>query len=139
MTLVHWNPLHELDAMERRMRRALDDMGIVPAALPAADVYETPTAYVFELEVPGFDQKELTVEVIDHTLAIKGERRAVKEEKGKNYRLHERLADAFERRFHLPAEADATSLAADFANGVLVVRAPKATETKPQKVAIKAG
>lgn len=136
MTLVRWNPLQELDAMERRMRRIFDEAGIAPAPLPAADVYETEGEWVFELEVPGFEEKQLTVEVGDHTLTVKGERLEKKEEKGKTFRLQERLAKQFERRFELPAEAETGKLAADFKDGVLTVHAPKAKAATPRKIAI---
>lgn len=136
MTLMRRNPLQELDAMERRMRRIFDEAGIAPAPLPAADVYETEGEWVFELEVPGFEEKQLTVEVSDHTLTVKGERLERREEKGKTFRVQERLAKEFERRFELPAEAETGKLAADFKDGVLTVHAPKAKAATPRKIAI---
>ena len=136
MQLVRWSPFAELDAMERRMRRVFDEAGITPAPLPAADVYETDAEYIFELEVPGFDEEKLSVEVIDHTLTVKGERTEEKEEQGKTFRLQERLAKEFERRFELPLEADSAGIAADFTAGVLTVHAPKAKAARPRVVAI---
>ena len=136
MQLVRWSPFAELDAMERRMRRVFDEAGITPAPLPAADVYETDAEYIFELEVPGFEEEKLSVEVVDHTLTVKGERTEEKEEQGKTFRLQERLAKEFERRFELPLEADAAEIAADFKAGVLTVHAPKAKAAKPRAVAI---
>ncbi|HEX5800306.1 MAG TPA: Hsp20/alpha crystallin family protein [Gaiellaceae bacterium] len=138
MQLVRWNPFQELDVMERRMRRLFDEAGIVPAPLPAADVYETPGEYVLELEVPGFDEKELAIEVSDHTLTVKGERMEEKREEGKTFRLQERLAKQFERRFELPAEAETGKVAADFKAGVLTVHAPKAKTSEPHTVKIAA-
>jgi HSP20 family protein len=138
MNLVRWSPFPEFEAIDRRMRRMLDEFGIVPTALPAADVFETEKEYAFELEVPGFEEKELTVEVSDHTLVVKGERRETKDEKEKQYRLHERLEKAFERRFELPPEADAESIGAEFTKGVLIVHAPKLKALEPRKVAIAA-
>ena len=44
-------------------------------ALPATDIYETEDEYVVELEVPGYEEKELTIEVFDHMLTVKGEQR----------------------------------------------------------------
>jgi HSP20 family protein len=138
MNLVRWSPFPEFGAIDRRMRRMLDEFGIVPTALPAADVFETEKEYAFELEVPGFEEKELTVEVSDHTLVVKGERRETKDEKAKQYRLHERLEKAFERRFELPPEADTESIGAEFTKGVLIVHASKLEALEPRKVAIAA-
>jgi HSP20 family protein len=136
MTIVKWTPLMELDPIERRMRRWLEEFGFAPLVAPPTDIYETEDEYVVELEVPGFDEKELTVEVVDHTLAIKGERVAVKEEEKKEFALHERLAGRFERRFALPVAADTDQVKALFAKGVLEVHAPKAPIAKPRKVTI---
>lgn len=138
MTIVKWTPFMELEPMERRMRRVFDDIGFVPALAPAADIYETDDEYVVELEVPGYEEKELAIEVFDHTLTIKGERDKTKEEKRKEFTLHERVERKFERRFVLPVGTDTEHLEAVFAKGVLEVHAPKMQEAQPKKVAITA-
>lgn len=135
-TIVKWSPFHELDSMERRMRRMLEETGFAPTLPPAADIYETGEEFVIELEVPGFEEKELGIEVSDHRLVVKGERSEAKEQKEKTFRLRERLERAFERRFELPAEADTAHVQARFAKGVLEVHAPKLAVSKPKKVEI---
>lgn len=124
-TLVKWAPFSELDVIERRMRRMLEDFGLAAAPLPAADMYETDKEIVVELDVPGFDEQELVLEVLDHTLTIKGEKTAETEEKRKSYYLHERLEKHFERRFTLPPEVDTEHIDARFHTGVLEVHVPK--------------
>jgi HSP20 family protein len=138
MTIVRWSPFPEIEAFDRRIRRMLDEVGIAPAAIPAADVYETDKEFTFELEAPGFEENELSVEVSDHTLVVKGEQLETKDEKDKQYRLHERLEKTFERRFALPLDVDTTSIGAAFTKGVLTVSAPKVEVPKPRKVAIAA-
>lgn len=135
-TLVRWTPFRDLDLMERRMRRFFDDVGFVPAPLPAADVYETPQEFVVELEVPGFAEKDLGLEVTDHTIVVRGEVKETKEEQEKTYLLHERLERTFERRFSLPEQADAEKVTATFKEGVLELHAPKIVAVKPRKIAI---
>lgn len=135
MQLTRWSSFPELDSMERRMRRFFD-VGAAPAPLPAADVYETDGDYVFELEVPGFEEQQLTVQVSDHTLSVRGERAKETEEKGKTFHLHERLATQFERRFQLPPEVLGDKVFADFDAGILTVHAPKQQAAEPRKVAI---
>jgi HSP20 family protein len=135
-TLQKWTPFRELDTMER-MRGMLEDIGFGPFTVPAADFYETDRDYVIELEVPGFEEKELGIEVSDHTLTIKGERKEEAEkEPDRSFRFHERLERIFERRFYLPAEADTEHVKATFAKGILTVLTPKAPETKPRRVPI---
>jgi HSP20 family protein len=136
MQLISWSPFPELDVMERRMRRFFDEVGAAPAALPAADVYETDGDFVFELEVPGFEEKQLTVQVSDHTLSVTGERVETTEEMDKTFHLRERLAAQFERRFELPPEVVGDKVFAEFDAGVLTVHAPKGNAAEPRKVAI---
>jgi HSP20 family protein len=136
MTIVKWTPFTELDSMERRMRRIFEEIGFAPVLAPAADVYETDDEFVVELEVPGYEEKELSIEVSDHMLAIKGSRTKTKEEKRKEFALHERLEREFERRFILPRDADTEHLKAVFGDGVLEGHAEKLQAAKPKKVEI---
>lgn len=136
-TIEKWTPLRELDLLDRRMRRFFEDLGVAPAPLPAADVYETDGELVVELEVPGFDEKELEVEVFDHTLAITGQRTTETEaEPEKTMRVRERLDRSFERRFQLPLEVDTKHVKAEYAKGILALHVPKTTRAIPRKVEI---
>ena len=72
-TLVKQSLFPEIESMERRFRRILEGTPLtafVPVFLPAADIYETPEEYVVELEVPGYTEEKLAVEVSDHTLVV---------------------------------------------------------------------
>jgi len=136
--LERFSPFRDADLMERRMRRLFSEFPFpfMPALTPAADIYETETEFVVELEVPGYQEKELEVEVSDHTLVVKGERTEEIEEEEKTLRLHERLAASFERRFALAAETDAAKLTAVYSSGLLTLHMPKSDKFKPRKIAI---
>jgi len=136
--LVKPPSVFEFDTMERRLRRMLDGFGLgcAPTPLPAADVYDTGKEWVVELEVPGYEEKELTLEISDHTLTVTGSRTQVKDETDKSFRLHERLEYEFERAFALPAEIDSEHVTARFDKGVLEVHAPKLAIVEPRKIAI---
>jgi HSP20 family protein len=139
-TLEKWAPpLPDLDIFERRVRRLFHDLGVAQAITPAADVYEAATEVVIELDVPGFDEKDLTVEVTDHTLAISGKRGEEKESTEKTLRYRERLQSSFERRFQLPREADPDRIVAEYAKGVLTLHIPKLEERKRKLVKIEHG
>lgn len=133
---VKWAPFSDLDVIERRMRRMLEDFGVAAAPLPAADMYETDKELIVELDLPGFEEKELALEVSDHTLTIKGERLAEKEEKRKSYYLQERLEKHFERRFTLPPDVDTEHIDAKFHTGVLEVHVPKVEPLKARTIEI---
>jgi HSP20 family protein len=137
-TIVRWAPFREFDVVDRRMRRLLEDFGVAPAQLPAADMYETEKELIVELEVPGFDEKELSLEASDHVLTIKGERIEEKEEEEKTFFLHERLEKHFERSLTMPIEADLDRVAATFRAGVLEVHVPKIEPAKARKIEIEA-
>jgi HSP20 family protein len=137
-TVVKWGPFQDLDVFERRMRRMLEDWGVAPAPLPAADVYETDKELVVELDVPGYAEKELALEVTDHTLTITGARKTEKEEKERSFYLHERLEKQFERRFTLPSDVDTAKIDAMFRTGVLEVHVPKIQHAKARTIEIKA-
>jgi HSP20 family protein len=137
-TLVKQSPFPELESMERRLRRLFEGAPLtsfVPTMLPAADVYETPKEFVVELEVPGYTEKQLEIEVSDHTLTVTG-RGEESKEAGKTYRLQERLERTFKREFRLPPETDGEHVTAQFEQGVLEVHAPKLATSKPHKVEI---
>ena len=137
MTLLEkWTPLRELDLMDRRMRRFFGDLGFVPPVPPAADIYETDGELVVELEVPGFDEKELEVGITDHTLSITGERKEQTEKKETALLLRERLETSFTRRFELPPDTGGGHIRAEYSKGVLAVHVPKTAHEKPRKVEI---
>ena len=137
MTLIIRSPsLLDFDAIDRRFRRMLETFGVAPAVIPAADVYETGKEWVVELEVPGYEEKDLSLELRDNTLTVKGAREQVTDEKDKAFRLHERLERHFERTFALPSEVDTDEVTAMFSKGVLEVHARKSTAPEARTIEI---
>jgi len=137
--LVKQSLVPEFESMERRFRRIFEGTPLtafVPNLLPAADIYETPREYVVELEVPGYTEQELGIEVSDHMLTITGTRAETKQEAEKTYRLQERLERTFKREFRLPPGTEGERVTAQFEHGVLEVHAPKLATVKSHKVSI---
>jgi HSP20 family protein len=110
------------------------------ATMPAVDVVESEKAYELTAELPGMDEKNIEVKVVNGNLIIKGEKQEEKEEKNKDYYLHERNFGSFERSFGVPEGVDADKIEASFKKGVLTVTLPKKPEAqKPaKKIEIKA-
>jgi HSP20 family protein len=121
--------------MERSMR-GLGMPLLHLAPLPAADMYETDKEVVVELEVPGFEEKELEIEMLDHVLTVKGKHEATTDTSEKTFHLHERIEQEFERRFELPSTVDTEKLTATFKTGVLELHAPKAEIAQPKKIPV---
>jgi HSP20 family protein len=133
--LERWTPFRDLELMEQRMRRLFPLPPFAAPIAPAADIFETKDEFVFELEVPGYEEKELDVELSDHLLTIAGNRQ-VEKSTAKTVRLHERLESSFERSFQLPADTDGELLKAMYDKGILTLHVPKTAESKPLKVPI---
>jgi HSP20 family protein len=125
-----------LSAAEPLFRR-----GLTRATLPAVDVVESEKAYEITAELPGMDDKNIEVKVADGRLTIKGEKQEEKEEKEKDYYLHERRFGSFERSFDVPESVDTDKIEASFKKGVLTVTLPKKPEAqKPaKKIEVKTG
>jgi HSP20 family protein len=104
------------------------------SAAPAVDFVENDKSYKLTAELPGMDEKNIDVKVVDGGLMIKGEKKEEKEDKAKNYYMSERRFGSFERYFRLPNGVDAEKIDAQFKNGVLSVTLPKKPEAqKPEK------
>lgn len=96
------------------------------------NLYREKEQYILRAEVPGFDKKDLSLEVVDGSLILSGHHR--KEEKAKG--TEESGETRFTRTVPLPEEIDATGIKAEYANGVLTVTMPKRAEAKPRQIAI---
>jgi HSP20 family protein len=102
--------------------------------VPELDVRENTNAITIEAELPGVDEKNVTVTVANGVLTIKGEKKQEREEKNENYYLSERSYGAFERSLRLPDTIDESKVEAKFDKGVLKVTAAKKPEAvKPER------
>ena len=138
------------ESFQREMNRLFDDffrgagVGTSPArfggaegsfggaATPRVDVSESDDAYEVTAELPGLEEKDVEVLLDRNLLTLKGEKRAEREEKGKDYHLTERTFGTFRRSIPLPAEVDQGKVEAHFRNGVLTVKLPKAEQARSQ-------
>ena len=93
---------------------------------PNADAAATDEFYEIDMELPGVKSENVDVSVHENTITIKGEKRSQREEKGRAYFFSEREYGAFQRSFRLPADVDPKNVTADFNDGVLSIRIPKA-------------
>jgi HSP20 family protein len=114
--------------------------GLTLATTPAVDVIEKDNAYEISAELPGMDEKNIEVKLSNGGLTIKGEKQEEKEEKKKDYYLHECHFGSFERCFAVPEGVDTDKIEASFKKGVLTVKLPKKPEAiKPaKKIEVKA-
>lgn len=101
-------------------------------AMPRVDVSETPEALTIAAELPGMDEKDVTLTVERGVLTLKGEKRHEKEEKERGYHLIERSYGTIGRSFRLPDTVDPDKITAAFDKGVLTITLPKTEAAKPE-------
>jgi HSP20 family protein len=91
-------------------------------------VRESADAVTVEAELPGVDEKDVSVTLANGVLTIKGEKKQESEKKGENYHVTERSFGSFERSILLPDTIDEAKVEAKFDKGVLKVSAAKKPE-----------
>jgi len=145
-TMMKWNPFKEMEELQDRLStflgRSRPDGGATESLTvsewtPLVDITEDGKEYLIKAELPEVKKEELKVNVEDGVLTITGERKFEKEEKGKKFHRIERSYGSFIRTFTLPDNVDATKVAADFKEGVLLVHLPKDEKARPRTLDIK--
>jgi HSP20 family protein len=148
-----WRPFSDLTRWERDMERMMDDFfdrrmrpwwperwlrteGFT-TNVPALDVFEEKDELVVKAELPGMEKDNVEVNLTDHTLTIKGEKKKEEEVKEEKYYRSERSYGSFVRTLQLPADVQADKVKASFKNGVLEVRLPKTEEAKAKEIKVK--
>ncbi len=148
--LTGWREFNDamrtIDFIHRQFDHVFDDVRVGALrpqfvrqgpAWPAVNVAETPDAFVYRAEVPGLGEGDVTVQVEDGALLLRGERKVPARE-GYEARLRERGAYSFARKLPLPGRVDAESVTATMKDGVLTVTLPKAKDALPRQIPVKA-
>ena len=104
---------------------------------PAVDIQETEKDYLLKFEIPEVKKEEVQVTIEDGVLTVTGERKLEKEEKGKKFHRIERAYGTFVRTFNVPTDADETRIAAEFKDGLLLVKLPKLEKPRNKTIAVK--
>ena len=103
---------------------------------PSVDVTESTDEYVVTAELPGAKPEDVTVELHEDVLTIRGEKRSERDEHKEHARYVERVFGSFSRSFSLPQNANGEKVQASFSDGVLTLRIPKREEAKPRTISI---
>jgi HSP20 family protein len=105
--------------------------------VPAIDITENDKAYLVTAELAGCKPEDVSVEVHEGVLSIRGEKKSERSEKTEQARWTERSYGSFHRSFRLAPDAAQDRIDASFKNGVLTVEIAKTEENKPKVVRIK--
>lgn len=142
--LVRWKPQRELFNWRTPMSRLFDEF-LAPAQWsedsqslwnwnPAVDIMDNDDHIVITAEVPGVDKKDISVDVKDRVLTLRGERSSDNEVKEDRFYRRERTFGKFERSFTLPAAVDPDNIKAEYKDGVLKIEVPKPEGHKPRQI-----
>jgi HSP20 family protein len=146
MAIVRWDPFRDVAALQDRINRIfnesfgrsrdLDDDVSLYDWRPPVDIYETATGIVLKVELPGVNKDDVSVEVKDNVLTLKGERLVDPEIKDEHYYRKERSFGKFNRSFSLQEPIKPDLIKASFKEGVLTVEIPTPEEEKPKQVTV---
>lgn len=104
-------------------------------AFPLVNVFNDGEDFVLVAELPGVKKEDLDIQVRGDTLRIQGKKTVAYDEHASVHR-RERSAGQFDRTLTLPAQLDAAKVSAEYRDGVLTLRLPRAESERPRTVAI---
>ncbi|MCS7262735.1 MAG: Hsp20/alpha crystallin family protein [Aquificaceae bacterium] len=138
--LMPWSLFGEIERIRREFDRLFEELmpreEVERVFAPAVDVYETDQELVVKAELPGVKKEQVEVSIRDNALIIRGEKKEEKEENVETYQRLERVYGRFERVVHLPREVKPDAAKAEFKDGILEIRIPKAESAKEKRIEI---
>jgi HSP20 family protein len=137
------DPLKELLDLQERMNRLFDEtlsrdspddvLPFAPSWVPLADVYDTPDAYLVEIELPGLAREAIGLQVEGRELTVRGERHPARGRSAAFHRL-ERRYGPFARTFRFDVDVDAERVQAEIKDGLLRLKVPRVRPRTPKRV-----
>jgi HSP20 family protein len=147
MHFVNWNkadPLDSITHIQREMGDLFDFLSSAPQAegyvseeFPQVILSTNKEFVIVRAELPGINAGDLDVQVVNDLLTIKGERKPTAEASAVTYLRRERDHGTFARSIMMPEKVDPDRVTASYKDGVLIIKLPKAQESKPKQVVIK--
>jgi HSP20 family protein len=143
--LTRWNDFglwpslgfRDFPRLSRDLDRLIDALERPQSYAPRVSFEEREDAWVLRSELPGFSEKEINLSVTGSTVTLKVERQTQSKGEGEQ-QAQASSSYKFERTFELPAKVDAEKVQAELKLGVLTVTLPKASETMPKQITVKA-
>lgn len=137
MKLVRYNPFNEIDFWGNRFDNFFNDSFYRTRKNdgfhPAVDIVSKDDTVTLNVELPGVNKEEISVNIEDRVLTIKGERKFENEEKKDTYYRKERAYGTFKRSFTLSEEIMTDEVSADYKDGILTVTLKKDTTKEAVK------
>ena len=148
-----WRPFMDLNRWETDMERMRDQFfGRIRMPLwperwyrteptkvnaPSVDVYVDKDDIVIKAELPGMEKDDIEVNLTNHLLTLKGEKKREEKIKEEDYLYSERAYGNFSRTLELPSDVQGEKVKASFKNGVLEIRLPVAETAIAKTIKVK--
>ena len=143
MTLIKWTSINSINRdfdhmLDRIFNDGWNNNNKIRNNKPSVDVIENEEEFVLTVDFPGFDKKNINIEVEENgVLNINANSKINKEPNDPLYRIRERNSGSYNRKFNLPENAIVDKINAQFKNGLLTVNIPKAKEIESESKKIK--
>lgn len=139
--LTPWSPFRELNSVHDTIDRLFEEGFPTPSKIsnlmPTVNVYEKDDDVIVKADVPGIKEEDLSVEVAEDHLTLRGERKSEEEINEKNLYRQEVSFGSFVRVIPLPSEVDKNKADAELKDGILTIKLPKIVEEEPKTTKIK--
>jgi len=140
---MYISPYRRIAGLREAMNRMFEDTisetsNMEREMLLAVDVRAEDEAYQITALVPGLEAEDLSIEIINNTVSLRGEFKTVELENSK-YLVCELPAGRFSRLITLPTALDPAKAEANIKNGVLTLNVPKAEAHRPKTIKVLAG
>ena len=133
--------IHEMDRAQREMEQFFRGLGVSSAVVPRHDtifkVKDSGEAFEVEAILPGLDVGKLDINVLGRKLTLAGEFSGANAPEGSLWHRHERPQGRFERSLQLAANIDDERVEAEYRQGILRIKLPRAASALPKKINVK--
>jgi len=144
MTMMRWEPFRDMVTLRNAMDRLFEESFVRPSLLfPesvgefAVDMFQTDNDVIIKAALPGIRPEDTDISISGDMVTIKAERKEDQEVKEEDYLYKEHRYGSFTRTITLPMSVQTGKAEANFEDGMLTLRLPKAEEVKPKQIKIK--
>lgn len=131
------NIKNEIDRIYDEMfSNQTDEVESMGNYIPPLNIEETDKGFLIDIELPGVDRNDVKLTFENGTLSISGTKTQVKDKATKTYHRRECEYGSFSRSFSIPSLVQTDKLEAEFVNGVLKIKLPKAEEAVAKEIEI---
>lgn len=137
---LHEQFMRNLYRLNKGAEVYLTDWDSKKSKVPAINIIEKRDSFAIEAEMPGLELKDISVDVSNQLLTIKGKKETAKEEQQEGAYLRQELySNYMQRTISLPETACGDKAEASFRNGLLTISVPKkaAAIQEPKRLTIR--